>query len=388
MRYFSYFVAFALLATAGCGNVTTNTNNPNPSSGSQDDEKDFLAVLGSSFTDPAGTLGFVPVEEPRPATTNVQTTHSDAIVRSYGDLLYVVNRKGADNIQVVDPAQNFAVTKQFSIGAGTNPQDIVVTSATKAYVALYEPESVTDSTVVDDILVVNPQAGTITNTIDLTDATANDGDRFARVADLVQAGSKIVALLQDRPGDFFQSPDQPGRLVAIDTATDVVTGVETLSCFNPISMALSETAGRIYVACADFAGTGSATGGIEVVDAATLQSSGIFVTDEALGGSPGDIEVSGTQGFVTVGVLSPTFEFSSSVVSFSLDTAGPANVQPLYEGADYIQDIAIAPNGLLVVGDQTPTVNGVLFLNPDTGAVVDGPITMGLPPSSLAFYRK
>jgi hypothetical protein len=388
MRYFSYFLLIFLFAASGCGNLSSNTNTPNPSSGSGDDLKDFLVVLGSSFADPAGTLGLIPTDAPRAPSTNLQTTHSDAVVRSQNNLLYVVNRKGADNIQVVDPAQNFAVTKQFSVGPGTNPQDIVVISATKAYVALYEPESVTDGTVVDDILVVDPQAGTILKTIDMTGATAADGDRFARAADLLQVGSKVLVLLQDRPGDFFQAPDQPGRVVAIDTATDIVTDIGILSCYNPIAMAQAASTGLVYITCADFSGVASNTGGIEVVDSATLQSSGIFITDNNLGGAPGDIEVSGDKGFVTVGVVSPSFEFSSSVLSFSLDVNAAPNLQPLYEGADYIQDIAVAPNGLLVVGDQTPTVNGVLFLNSDSGAVVDGPISMGLPPSSFAFIQR
>lgn len=379
---FSVFL-FVLLVTAGCSGVSSNTT-PTPASG--DDLKDVLVVLSSNFS-PPGTLGLIPLDAPRTPSTNLQTTHSDAIVRSHDNLLYVVNRLGADNIQVVDP-KDFSVKKQSSVGSGTNPQDIAVISGTKAYVSLYQPESVSDGTVVDDILVVNPQTGDILKTIDLTNFTADDGDRLARASLMTTVGSKVFVLLQDRPGDFFQAPDQPGRIVSIDTKTDIATDVENLECYNPMALTYAEATGFVYITCADFSGTASVTGGIEAVDADTLKSKGIIVADDALGGTPGDIEVSDIKGFVTVGIVSPSFEFSTSVLSFSLDVNGPADVQTVYVGKAGIQDIAIAPNDLLVVGDQDSNTNGVLFLDPDSYAIVDGPISMGLPPSSMTFIQR
>ena len=41
---------------------------------------------------------------------------------------------GQDNIQIIDPAQNYATVHQFSTGNGSNPQDISFVSPTKAYV--------------------------------------------------------------------------------------------------------------------------------------------------------------------------------------------------------------------------------------------------------------
>src|SRR6185436_6700944 len=102
----------------------------------------------------------------------------DAVVRSYGGLLYVVARLGGDNIQVVDPADGFSVTSQFSTGQGTNPQDLIAVSTTKAYVSLYQPEdnrsaSGGDDVSVDDVIVFNPVIVDVLKKIDLTPFTAN-----------------------------------------------------------------------------------------------------------------------------------------------------------------------------------------------------------------------
>src|SRR5205814_950471 len=68
----------------------------------------------------------------RVVTKDVASVGSDAVARFYGGLLYVVNRFGGDNIQVIDPAQNYATIRQFSVGNGSNPQDIVFVGPTKA----------------------------------------------------------------------------------------------------------------------------------------------------------------------------------------------------------------------------------------------------------------
>jgi hypothetical protein len=64
--------------------------------------------------------------------------HSDAIARYDPTTarVYVVNRLGADSIQVVDPQQGFITPPgaELSVGNGSNPQDIVVLSPDKASV--------------------------------------------------------------------------------------------------------------------------------------------------------------------------------------------------------------------------------------------------------------
>jgi DNA-binding beta-propeller fold protein YncE len=393
------FLIFSFLAA--CGTVASQTNSAPPPSGGEappsasysDDPNvphgNTAVVLGANFTDPTGTLSLLPINAPRTAVKNLQTTHSDAMVRSYGGLLYVVNRLGGDNIEVVDPS-DFHVVSQFTVGEGTNPQDLIAVSATKAYVSLYEPENNrTDGLEVDDLIVIDPETGEIAKTIDLTPFTANDGDRFARVSDLVKVGSRIFAAVQDLGSDLSLAADQPGKIVAVDTATDSVIDSMVLAGHDPVALAYSSETGLLYVACADYFNLGTSYGGVEIVDPSTLTSLGIFVTDNDLGGAPGDIEVSDGRGFLTVGTSNAGKDiYSTSVVSFNLDPAASPDVETLYEGAAYIQDIAVDENGLLLVGDRDPRVNGVLFLDPTDGAVIAGPVNTGPLVSSIAFIER
>ncbi len=397
-------VIFCLLVSAvcgvSCGDVTSQTTpvpssgTPPPSSASYDVDTNVPAgntavVLGANFTDPTGTLSLLPINAPRTPVKNIQTTHSDAVVRSYGGLIYVVNRLGGDNVQVVDPADGFAVIGQFSTGQGTNPQDLIPVSGTKAYVSLYQPEdNRSEELAVDDILVMNPQTGEILKTIDLTPFTANDGERFARASDMVKVGGKILVAVQDL-GDLAEAADQPGKIVAIDLATDAVSDSVVLSCRDPVAMAYSNETALLYVACADYFHLETSFGGVEVVDPEGLISLGLFVTDNHLGGAPGDIEVHGGRGFVTVGTENEgKTVYATSVVSFSLDVADPRDIHTVYEGAAYIQEIAVDANGRLLVGDRDPAVNGIFFLDAATGDVVDGPVNMGPLPSSIAFVER
>ena len=75
----------------------------------------------------------------RSVTKDIQRggVHSDALARSFGGRVYVVNRLRADNIQIIDPQQGYTTpaNAQVSVGNGTNPQDIAFMNANKAYVS-------------------------------------------------------------------------------------------------------------------------------------------------------------------------------------------------------------------------------------------------------------
>ncbi len=367
----------------GCSNVATNLTPDlnNPVGGT-------AIVLGGSFTDPNGTLSVLPITPPRTPTVNVQTTHSDAVVRAFQGKLYVVNRLGADNIEVIDPAQAFKVTEQFSVGQGTNPQDIIVSAPHRAFVTLYQPaDNKSADLTVGDFLIVDPETGTILKTIDLTPFTADDGDRFARASQMVIVNDKIFIVVQDLPSDLSLPPDQPGKLVVFDRTKEEITGSVILQGRDPVNLTYSPETNLIYVSDADYFDINSPYGGIEAVDPTTLKSQGILIDDLLLGGAPGDIEVGRGRGFVTVGYFDAnTGNFATKVSAFDLIAKAPTP-QDLYGSQGYIQDIAVDQNGDLLVGDRDPNVNGVVFLNPKTGSVTDGPINTGAAPASITFIE-
>jgi hypothetical protein len=387
----------------GCGDISTHTNEPPPPVGSKNVSDDpnhpignTVVILGSDFgqagSSSIGTLSVLTVDTPRTATSNIQVTHSDAIVRSFNNKLYVVNRLGGDNIQIVDPSQDFKVTLQCSTGNGTNPQDIMIVSPTKGYVTLLNPSSSQNSKlVVADVLVVNLAAKAdcsdfITKTIDLSQYVADDNEPFARASSMVVIGSKVFIALQNLPKDLSLAPDQPGKIVKLDTTTDTIVDSLILDGRNPFDMDYSPETKKIYISDASFHDLSTSFGGIEVVDPDTLTTEGILIDDLDLGASPGPLEVSGTMGFTIVSTLDP--KVGSRVVSFDLKNMTASGVKTVYQGKKFIQSIAVDQNGFLLIGDRDPNINGILFFDPDTGAKVDGPINTGPLPSSITFVDR
>src|SRR5690242_5095754 len=106
-------------------------------------------VIATDFQ--TGSFATVSLDEPRVVTSAgaQRRVNSDAVARSYGGGIYVLNRFGAATIQVLDPAQSFAATLQCSTGPGSNPNDIAFASPTKAYVAALGSAQ---------LLIVNPAA--------------------------------------------------------------------------------------------------------------------------------------------------------------------------------------------------------------------------------------
>ncbi|QQR81624.1 MAG: hypothetical protein IPJ69_05825 [Deltaproteobacteria bacterium] len=176
-------ILFLFFILTGCGGVKTNTTPPptTPTVDVRTSAQPMAVILGADYDRGAsqvGSISLLGMNTPRTATKNIQTTHSDAIVRVFNNKIYVVNRLGGDNLQVID-SQNFRVTLQCSVGLGTNPQDIVVVSDTKAFISLYQPSNNRSSLSVDDIVIVNPSvtdcAQFITGSIDLQPYTSASG---------------------------------------------------------------------------------------------------------------------------------------------------------------------------------------------------------------------
>ena len=86
----------------------------------------------------------------RAVSQDVASIGSDPAPRWFGGKPQIVNRFGSDNIQVLDPAQNYLTTLQYSTGNGSNPQDICFVSPGKAYITRYGSAA---------LWIVNPSTG-------------------------------------------------------------------------------------------------------------------------------------------------------------------------------------------------------------------------------------
>ena len=93
------------------------------------------------------------------ATNDHLTIHSDAVVRTYRDKVYIINRLGQDNVLVLDQSDLKTPLTQYSTGNGSNPHDMAFVSEEKAYISRYEHTH---------LLIVNPVTGDSLGEVDLS----------------------------------------------------------------------------------------------------------------------------------------------------------------------------------------------------------------------------
>lgn len=327
-----------------------------------------LLILTSDFA--TGSTALLPAGAAT-AQVNLLGIHSDAVGVFHEGRIYVINRLGADNILVLDPANIAAPVIQFSVGNGSNPQDIEILSAGKAYVTRYESV---------DVLIVDPRDGSQLGTIDLSAYADDDG--LPEMTQIVRVGTLLYVSCQrlDRNAGFV-----PGDavLVVIDSATDAVIGDIALSAANPNSVTVAGD--RIIVSGS--AGFGDRLGGIDIVDTRSAASLGLAVTEAQLGGDISSLVMrTSNAGFAVV--LDESFTNSVVPVNLATGVVGPP-LEGLSGG--FIAAIAIDGDRLLI-GDQgsftDPASAGLKIYDAGTGAFRAGPVNTGLPPNGLVVLQE
>ncbi len=239
-------------------------------------------VVESDFS----TGSFSSVDAATKATScDVASVHSDARVRWYAGRVYVVNRFGADNIEVLDGA-TFGLVKQFSVGNGSNPCDIAFASPTRAYVTRYEST---------DLWIVDPTTGAHTGTVSL--AGLADADGIPEMDRLIMAGPLLFISLQRVNRNAAFQPTDSSLVAVVDTRTDQLVdcdaahaGVQAilLPRTNPVTpFVFDEPRTRLYLGCVGQ--YGALDGGIVRVDPAGLVADGVVCDETALGADVLDI---------------------------------------------------------------------------------------------------
>lgn len=204
--------------------------------------------------------------------------HSDAIIRvpENNNYFYVVNRLGADNIQVGDRSQK-KVLGQFSVGRGTNPQDIAVVNSQVAYVSRLQSKT---------LLKVNPITGTVIKEInlfehaDIKTISSSDPDGFPEMAWMRVLGNRLLIVMQRLNSEEGFIPSNKSQLAVLDLATDRVEKIVDLRGTNPVT----EIKLRDNELSIGEAGTLSVLdGGVEVFDL-NMNTKGWVTTEQKLGG--------------------------------------------------------------------------------------------------------
>lgn len=334
-------------------------------------------VATTSFEE--GSYAVVGLDEPRSVVPSSpqRRIFRDSVARAFDDLIYVVNRLYADNVQILDPADGFRTRLQCSTGNGSNPHDIALLSRRKAYVTLFEKR---------ELLIVNPSARPdcrdfISGRIDLSPLADADGipdmDQMAIVGDRL-----YVSLQRLDIRSVLRLPATNGAIAVIDTVSDAVVGVIELTGANPFgaTKGLTVRDGVLWVAQpGEF---NVVDGGIERVDLASGTVSGFIADETALGGDPTDFAIVSDRLAYAI-VNRPGFV--NALVSFDPRTGQVLATHHTSSGFTLF-DIEINDRGELWLADRVRRTPGLRIFRAADGAPLSGVLDLGLPPFEIVFY--
>ena len=355
------------LAVALAFTMAVTTAAPAPAAA----ESDLFVVTTADFE--TGSTAILPAGGGDAELDPLSPIHGDAVARYHQGRIYIIERFLGDNVIVLEAGDPGSPLAQFSVGNGTNPQDIAFAGPDKAYVSRLGSAA---------LLVVDPRDGTQLGEIDLSAYADDDG--LPEMAQMAVAGNRLYVALQ-RLESFV--PTDRSLIAVVDMETDelvdadaTAAGVQaiTLAATNPNEVIA--IGNRLVVS--NGAGFGDMAGGIEVVDLTTNKSIGVIISEEELRGDvTGLAMVTPDQGFASV--QGPDFvtytihpvDLSTGVVGAALDGhSGGFTPNMVVDGSR------------LVVADfgSAEAEGGLLIYDVGSGQLLQGPVSTGLPPVNVA----
>lgn len=285
---------------------------------------------------------------------------------------YLVSRMGADAIEVLDPAAGLRVAREYSVGPGSNPQDIAVVSAERAYVLRYADPA---------LLVVHPTEGTWLDSLDLS-AWA-DPDGLAEPGWAVVAGQRVFVALH-RLDNF--APTDHSSVLVIDGPSGAVEAELRLAGLNPFAR-LRHSPGIDRITIGQSGRFGELDGGLELLDPQQLTLSGFVVGEQALGGDLADVAVlSAEKAYAVISEVLADGSAATRVIAFDPESGLKLADLAVAEGFDH-SFLELSPDGgQLWITERSRTAPGVRVF--DTASDQErsaGPIDVGLPPFMVCF---
>jgi hypothetical protein len=301
---------------AGCGDGSTCATAPTGGGGASAAPPVGLAVLSSDYSSTSLSL-----HDPSTGQLHDECFHTggvgagmqdlsgDATLPTEGDPSsrdIVIIDRGNATLDVVTPG--CALRRQISVSTGfrANPRDVITVDAHKIYVTRYETNAKPTAAPGDfdegnDVLIVDPIAGTVLGRIDLGSEVSGAPGVLARPDRGVLLDGRVYVTLGNLNADFSQAG--PGRVVVIDPATDTVLGhidlAQQVGCSGITAVAAAK---KLYVAC-----WGDSSGGSDQAASSALVEITVPGAGQALGtlGTVVKASALGTRplGFVTTAVL-------------------------------------------------------------------------------------
>ncbi len=189
-----------------------------------------VAVISTDFTtgkfnllNPDGNFAI-------PTVINI---HSDAVGKFMNGKVFIINRLNRDSVLVLNPNNAFLPEKEFSVGKGSNPYDIIQVG-NKAYISLYERNYIS---------IYSLDSGQEISRIDLSsysEINSNGGtiDNLPETSYMFLDGNSIYVLLQrlDTNNPTFPFfPNTDSLLLEIDSRTDKIIASYITPSRNPFS---------------------------------------------------------------------------------------------------------------------------------------------------------
>ena len=377
--------AAALIIYAGLGALLAGFSPACSEDGAGTGEHAFI-ITSDYYT--AGYYSTVEIAPPRAAMVSIEPVNPDAVAYYdwTEDIIFVVNRYLADNIQIVENDPAFTTIGQYSVGNGSNPHDIRLVDNTKAYVSRYEWKT---------LLIIDPYSGDSLGVIDLSPMADADGipemDRMEIVDDRLFVTLNSI----DR---MTWLPDGPGKIAVIDVAADTLVdcdpdsaGIQpiVLSLPNPYTeLRYDPCREQLYVGC--LGAWSVMDGGIEVVDPYGLKSEGVILTEQALGGDVSDVVLApGGAGYVVVLDAAIWPNNFARLVRFDEPTGAVTDTlfrQTSGSGSS-LAGIELNRQLELYLCDRDLTQPGVRIYDTETDTQVAF-VDVGLPPFDIAFTQQ
>lgn len=332
-------------------------------------------VITSDFTS-SGAVATFARHTPWTVAPDRAAIHRDAVARWHQGLLYVVNRAGADNVQVLDPAAGYHTIRQYGLGLGRNIQDIAFDAHGDAYVSCYETA---------ELLRIDPISGQIRGVI--STAAFADADGRPETGRMLVVDDHLFITCERLDRNHWYQPVGDSYLLVFDTMAEAwIDAAPTLPGVNGIRLAGTDPYGepirdgdRILVPC-----VGNYTvldAGVDVVDVATLTSLGFEITGAQLGGDLVDLAL-GPQGRRHVIVSDASLR--TSVRRYDPAT-GRVDVLAQATGYDHA-DLDWDGEVQVFLADRTSLAFGLRVFDAVSGVQLTGaPVPTGLPPASFAL---
>lgn len=299
--------------------------------------------------------------------------YQDSKVISAGKNVFVLERSGADNVNMID-VEKKSVAWQVSLDDYSNPSDIVLANSKEAWVAMADAEK---------FVKISLKDGEVLKTVKTGDFTTKGGSA-PNLVDFEVSGDTLFAIFQRyvMDAETWVTTFPKGLLAMYDLNDGSLLDTIQLATKNP--MAVKVVKGKVYVATqgeynADYGTDADDKRGIEKISL-SKKSSSVFVSGKTLGGG-----VSGLVADYKAGVLyASVYKSYGDVPVVEIDVAEGSS--KTVDGiADAEGGMALGADGLLYVGDRSYGAEAVYTYDGSKASKVESAAKDALPPYSIAF---